>query len=177
MHKKIICLVIVLYSILLTSCSTKIDYYQSMGPKFNFQEFFQGDLIAHGMFKDRFGKVKKTFVVKMNAEWEGNICTLSEYFSYNDGTKSTRIWKIEKLSDNNFIGSADDVLGKAFGIVAGNALKWDYQLKLKVDEDEYKVDFDDWMYLVSDDVLLNQSYMNKWGINLGEVVLSIRKIK
>jgi hypothetical protein len=148
-----------------------------MGPKFNFQEFFQGDLIAHGMFKDRFGKVKKTFVVKMNAKWEGNICTLSEYFSYNDGTKSTRIWKIEKLSDNKFIGSADDVLGKAFGIVAGNALKWDYQLKLKVDEDEYKVDFDDWMYLVSDDVLLNQSYMNKWGINLGEVVLSIRKIK
>ncbi len=177
MQSKLVVSFIFFISFLLSSCSTKIDYYQSMTPKFNFQQFFQGDLIAHGMFKDRFGKVKKTFVVKMHARWEGNICILSEYFDYNDGTKSTRIWKIEKLADDKFIGTADDVIGKAFGIVSGNALKWDYQLKLKVDNDEYKVDFDDWMYLVSEDVLLNQSYMNKWGINLGEVVLSIRKLK
>lgn len=177
MQKKFYAIFLILITILLSGCSTKIDYYANMQPKFNFEKFFQGDLVAHGMFKDRFGKVKKTFVVKMNTRWEGNLCILSEYFTYNDGTTSTRIWKIEKLADNKFIGTADDVIGKAFGTVAGNTLKWDYQLKLKVDEDEYKVDFDDWMYLVSDDVLLNQSYMNKWGINLGEVVLSIRKLK
>jgi len=177
MHKKLIVFFSLISVFLLSSCSTKIDFYQTMTPKFHFEQFFQGDLVAHGMFKDRFGKVKKTFVVKMQAKWEGNICILSEYFTYNDGTTSTRIWKIEKLSEDKFVGTADDVIGKAFGIVAGNALKWDYQLKLKVDNDEYKVDFDDWMYLVSDDVLLNQSYMNKWGINLGEVILSIRKVK
>lgn len=177
MQSKLVVSFIFFITFLLSSCSTKIDYYHSMTPKFNFQEFFQGDLVAHGMFKDRFGKVKKTFVVKMNARWEGNVCILSEYFDYNDGSKSTRFWKIEKLADDKFIGTADDVIGKAFGTIAGNALKWDYQLKLKVDNDEYKVDFDDWMYLVSEDVLLNQSYMNKWGINLGEVILSIRKIK
>jgi len=37
------------------------------------------------------------------------------------------------------------------------------------------VDFDDWMYLMDDRVMLNRSAMSKFGVYLGEVTLTFRK--
>jgi hypothetical protein len=37
------------------------------------------------------------------------------------------------------------------------------------------VDFDDWMYLMDDQVMLNRSVMSKFGVRLGEVTLSFRR--
>ena len=48
-------------------------------------------------------------------------------------------------------------------------------LALPVDDKVYNVDFDDWMFLMDDKVMLNRSYMSKWGFNLGEVTLTFVK--
>jgi hypothetical protein len=37
------------------------------------------------------------------------------------------------------------------------------------------VQFDDWMYLMNDQVMLNKASMSKWGVFLGEVTLSFTK--
>jgi len=37
------------------------------------------------------------------------------------------------------------------------------------------VQFDDWMYLISERVLINRASMSKFGIELGEVTLSFYK--
>jgi len=37
------------------------------------------------------------------------------------------------------------------------------------------VQFDDWMYLMNDRVMLNKAQMRKFGIYLGEVTLSFSK--
>ena len=37
------------------------------------------------------------------------------------------------------------------------------------------VDFDDWMYLMDERVMLNRAVMSKLGIRLGEVTLSFRR--
>jgi hypothetical protein len=37
------------------------------------------------------------------------------------------------------------------------------------------VQMDDWMYLMSDRVLLNKAVMRKFGVKLGEVTLSFTK--
>ena len=39
----------------------------------------------------------------------------------------------------------------------------------------YEVQFDDWMYQMDDKVMLNRATMSKFGIELGEVLLSFRK--
>ena len=39
----------------------------------------------------------------------------------------------------------------------------------------YEVQFDDWMYLVDEKVMLNKAEMSKFGIRLGEVTLSFTK--
>ena len=44
-----------------------------------------------------------------------------------------------------------------------------------VDGKEYEVQFDDWMYLMTDKVMLNKATMRKFGVRLGEVTLSFTK--
>ncbi|MFX4389028.1 DUF3833 family protein, partial [Acinetobacter baumannii] len=69
----------------------------------------------------------------------------------------------------------DDVVGEAQGEARGNALRWRYVLALPVGDKVYNVDFDDWMYLIDDRVMLNRSAMSKFGIHLGEVTLSFTR--
>jgi hypothetical protein len=67
------------------------------------------------------------------------------------------------------------VAGVASGRTAGNAFQWAYTLKLPVDGTVYEVQFDDWMYLMDERVMLNRATMSKFGIRLGEVTLSFYK--
>ena len=74
-----------------------------------------------------------------------------------------------------YTGTADDVVGTASGRAVGNAFQWAYTLQLPVDGKVYEVQFDDWMYLVDERVMLNRATMSKFGIRLGEVTLSFQK--
>ena len=67
------------------------------------------------------------------------------------------------------------MIGEAVGTAAGNALNWHYTLALKVDERTINVQFDDWMYLIDDRVMLNKAAMSKFGVYLGEVTLAFTK--
>jgi hypothetical protein len=67
------------------------------------------------------------------------------------------------------------VVGEATGQVSGNAFRWGYTLALPVDGRVWNVDFDDWMYLMDDRVMLNKATMSKWGVKLGEVTLSFTR--
>jgi len=44
-----------------------------------------------------------------------------------------------------------------------------------VDGRTWNVDFDDWMFLVDDRVMLNRAVMSKFGVRLGEVLLSFTR--
>jgi hypothetical protein len=67
------------------------------------------------------------------------------------------------------------VVGEAIGESAGSALNWRYVMALPVDGRVWHVDFDDWMFLVDERVLLNRATMSKFGIRLGEVTLSLTR--
>ena len=77
--------------------------------------------------------------------------------------------------DGSWAVVAGDVVGEAAGQAAGNALNWAYTLRLPVDGQVYEVQFDDWMYLMDERVMLNRAVMSKFGIRLGEVTLSFYK--
>lgn len=164
------------FSLLLAGCGTvPVDTYRDERPAMDLQRYFNGTVDAWGMFQDRSGKVVKRFYVKIDAQWKGDTGVLDEHFEYSDGTRSRRVWTISRLDANRYRGTADDVIGEAQGEVQGNALRWQYVLKLEVDGRTWEVDFDDWMYMVDDQVMLNRSVMSKFGIRLGEVILSFRK--
>ena len=85
------------------------------------------------------------------------------------------MWTITRTDATHYVGRADDVVGEALGEAAGNALRWRYVLALPVDGKVWNVDFDDWMFLIDDKVMLNRSAMSKFGFGLGEVTLSFTK--
>ena len=100
---------------------------------------------------------------------------LDEDFRYSDGSTQKRIWRLRKLGDGRFSGRADDVVGEARGETRGNTFHWTYTLNLPVGDNVFEVQFDDWMYLMTDKVMLNKAAMSKFGVRLGEVTLSFVK--
>ncbi len=160
----------------LGGCSTQtIDQYRQEKPVLDLQQYFNGVLDAYGVFTDRSGTVVKRFTVVMRCSWQGDEGVLDEDFLYSDGTKQKRIWRLKKLADGRYTGTADDVVGTAQGQARGNAFYWTYTLSLPVDGSVYDVTFDDWMYLMTDTVMLNKATMSKFGVRLGEVTLSFTK--
>jgi hypothetical protein len=155
--------------------SPQIGDYAGEKPALDLRAYFNGTLDAYGIFTDRSGKVVKRFTVLMQCSWQGNEGVLDEDFSYSDGSRQRRVWRLTKLSDGRYTGRADDVVGQAFGEERGNAFRWGYTLALPVDGKVYEVQFDDWMYLMSDTVMLNKAAMSKFGVHLGEVTLSFTK--
>ena len=163
-------------SAVLAGCaSPQVSDYAQQRPKLELDRYFNGRIRAHGIFQKRGGEVVRRFTVVMDCHCEGNQGVLDEAFSYSDGSTQRRVWRLTKHENGRYTGRADDVVGEALGEVAGNALRWRYVLALPVDGKTYHVDFDDWMFLMDDKVMLNRSYMSKWGFNLGEVTLTFVK--
>lgn len=169
-------ILVALLAVLVAGCAgVKVEDYAAEKPVLDLATYFNGTLDAYGMFQDRSGKVVKRFHVVIDASWQGNVGTLDEHFTYVDGTTQRRVWTITKVDAHRYRGTADDVVGEAEGVAYGNALRWRYVLALPVDGKTYHVDFDDWMFLMDDRVMLNRSAMRKFGIGLGEVTLSFYK--
>ena len=149
--------------------------YAAETPRLDQRTNFNGPLTAHGVFTDRSGKVVRRFVVQLRGTWNGNSGVLEEDFKYSDGKVERRVWRIEDLGSGRYRGRADDVVGEAIGQAAGNALNWRYTLALPVDGRVFEVQFDDWMYLMDERVMLNKAVMSKFGVTLGEVTLAFYK--
>ena len=162
---------------LLAGCAspTPADY-ASQTPTLDLRQYFNGKLLAHGIVTDRSGKVVQRFTVLITGTWVGDTGTLDEQFSYADGRREQRVWTLLRGADGRYTGRAADVLGQADGQASGNALNWRYTLLLPVDGRTWEIQFDDWMFLVDDQVLLNRAVMSKFGIRLGEVLLSFRRL-
>lgn len=162
---------------LLTGCSsTQVQDYKNEKPVLILEDYLNGRLEAHGFFQDRSGLIVKRFKVSMQGTWNGNSGTLDEDFEYSDGTKSKRVWTLKKEANGKYSGTAADVIGVAQGETAGNAFRWKYTLDLPVGKKNYHVEFDDWMYLMNEGVMINKSKMSKFGFYLGEVTLTFRKL-
>ena len=160
----------------LTGCANpQVTDYAQERPLLELDRYFTGRVLAHGVFQKRNGTVARRFTVVMDCHWEGNQGVLDEAFTYSDGTTERRIWRLTKHADGRYTGRADDVVGEAQGQTSGNAFRWNYTLRLPVDGKEYEVQFDDWMFLVDDRVMLNRATMSKFGVTLGEVLLSFTK--
>jgi len=88
---------------------------------------------------------------------------------------TTDAWGMVQKRNGAVIGTAADVKGESVGVLAGNALHWQYTLLLPIDGNRYEVQFDDWMFLIDEHSMLNRSSMSKFGVELGQVTLFFRK--
>jgi hypothetical protein len=139
------------------------------------EDYFSGRTRAWGLFEDRFGNVRREFSIDIDGERDGERLTLTEDFTYTDGERETRIWTFDKVGADGYVASAEGVVGVATGTTNGNALRWEYDFDLPVGDRTWRVRFDDRMFLLDDDVLLNRSTVMRWGIMIGTVLISYSK--
>ena len=170
-------LAVILCLILLSGCS-KIDLtqYQPNKPELDLYEYFRGETKGYGIVQDRKGTLTRYFTVDITGtvEADGSL-KLYELFDWNDGEKSTRTWIISKDGETRFTGTAEDVEGEGKGEASGNVLNWSYVLNLEVDGRVWKINFDDWMFLVTKEVLINRAKLSKFGFTVGEVTIAFNK--
>lgn len=149
--------------------------YLQQKPALDLKQYFNGEIKGHGMVQNRNGEVDRRFVVTIKASWNGDDGILDEAFDWSDGEQQRRVWKLKAAGPNRYIGTADDVQGQAIGEVYGNALRWRYTLNVPFRGSTIGLDFDDWMLLIDDRVMLNRAVFSKWGIRMGEVTLSFSR--
>ncbi|MEM7562195.1 MAG: DUF3833 domain-containing protein [Pseudomonadota bacterium] len=169
-------LLLLLVFAMLAACSTvSVEDYADNKPRLDVRQFFNGSLDAHGIVKNRSGKVIRYFSAKIEASWKDGVGTLDEHFIFDDGEEQIRIWKLKPDESGVYHGTADDVIGVAQLKAAGNSLFLEYILRVPYGDGTIDVNIDDRMYLLNDRVLLNESILTKWGFEVGQLTLVIEK--
>lgn len=156
--------------------SMRPEDFSSKSPRFIPEQYFSGESVGHGLFFDRFGRVQLGFRVDLNGIWDGSVLTLHEVLLYDNGQKLERTYVIKKISEHLYEATTPDVVGTVRIESYGNALRWDYRLRQDIGGGSiWTLAFDDWMFLQEDGTVLNRAWASKFGIGLGEVMMSIRK--
>lgn len=179
-------IVVLLLNTLLGACATapENNAYLQHNPPLNLFNFFEGKTTAWGIVQDRKGRVTQRFRVDITGKVQGETLTLDEHFHYFLGEGiQRRIWEITRNAADDrsqsqsvsFVGKADDIVGEANGESLGNALNWTYKMDLTVSSGSYRVKFDDWMWLVDENTLVNRAYIKKFGLVMAEVTLFMQK--
>lgn len=112
------------------------------------------------MVQDYRGRVTRRFDIVMFGTWDGDTGTLEEDFSFYDGKMQKRVWTIKRLANGSYEGAA---------------MRWAYRIDLPVGDKTFRLRFDDWMYRMNDGVLINRSYLKKFGFTVAELTLFMQK--
>jgi len=169
-------LFLVVSALALAACgSVKVEDYAGNRPELVPSEFFAGKLTAHGVIKNRAGKVIRSFNATIDAGWQDGVGTLDERFIFDDGERQTRVWTLTPTAKGHYDATAGDVIGTGKAVASGNALFLDYVLRIPYDGDTLDVKIDDRMYLLNDTTLINESIMYKFGVRVGAIALVILK--
>ena len=129
--------------ILTTSCSKnnamKPEDFKNKEPRLIIENYLSGNVKAWGVLQNRSGKVTRQFSADLDGKWDGKKLILDEKFNWDDGEIQTRQWQITKIDENNYEGTAGDVVGKAKGFSYGPAFKFEYVLLVPVKGKEIKI--------------------------------------
>jgi len=168
----------ILITILLISCSNNnmkpIDF-KDQKPRLIIEDYLSGNIKAWGLLQNRSGKVTRQFSAELNGKWDGKQLILDEEFNWSDGEIQIRQWKINKIDEHNYEGTAGDVVGVAKGYSYGPAFKFEYVLLIPVKGKNMKITFDDWIFKQDDKVAINRATMSKFGIKVAELTVFFQK--
>lgn len=163
---------------LIAGCATSLEgqRYRNDTPPFDLFAFFAGDVKAWGIVQNRSGELVQRFTVDIEGTIEGDQLTLDEHFTYGLGSGvEQRVWEITRTADGSYRGTAGDILGSASGQSYGNAFRWAYEMDLPVGESSYRVRFEDWIWALDEQTLMNRSYIQKFGLDFAEVTIFMQR--
>ena len=145
--------------------------FKNQKPRLIIEDYLSGNVKAWGILENRSGKVTRQFSADLNGKLDSKVIILDEIFNLSDGEIQKRKWQITKLDQHNYVGIADDVVGKAKGYSYGPTFKFEYVLLVPVKGKKIKITFDDWIFLQDDRVAINRAKMTKFGFKVAELTV------
>jgi len=139
------------------------------GPRFHLRTHLSGPILCEGVIYGPTGRVASRFVAEMEGVWDGNTGVLKERFRYDE-------WRLFLSNDGAIRAEADDVVGAGSGRAEGPAVQLRYRIRLEPDAGGHVLDVTDWMYLMENGTIMNRSQFTKFGINVAELVATIRPV-
>jgi hypothetical protein len=149
------------------------DY--ATGPTFDIRERLNGPIICEGVIFGLTGRVTSRFVADFEASWQGNVGTMREVFTYDNGSVQNREWRLQVDAQGAIRAEAADVVGTGTGRQQGSAVLLNYRLRLPPASGGHVLDTTDWMYLTPNGSIMNRSQFRKFGIPVAELVATMRR--
>lgn len=150
--------------------------FASTGPAFDPRAFFTGRVHSWGVFENRAGEPTRRFTTASVGRRQGGTLLLDQEFTYEDGTRQQRHWRIRSVDAHHYEATANDVVGTATGAAYGNAFRWEYTVALKPGNPLYNVHLKQWMYLQADDrSMVNRGTVRTLGVEAAQVTEYFRR--
>ena len=137
------------------------------------EQFFKGRTYASGEFVNTIDGSRRGLTALIDGSFDGKTLTLVEYFTYLDGEKDKKTWRLTKTGPTTYIGTREDVVGQAQGRLDGPFFRLTYDADVKAKGSVITLKFDDVLGLEPDGSVLNRAIVSKWGVKIGEVTLKI----
>lgn len=157
-------------ALLLAACAGRpVQDFAGATPRFDPMAFFIGNTQSWGVLEARDGAPTSRLRARLNGRRDGDTLVLVQDFTFEDGRRQRRVWRLRQIDANRFDATADDVIGVATGYAYGNAFRWDYTLQTGASA-LTRVRMQHWMYLSGDgQTLLNRVVIRKFGVRIGGV--------
>jgi hypothetical protein len=136
-------------------------------PRFEPEKFFEGPTRSWGVIESRSGRPKSRFRTEMMGRREANDLVITQDFTFEDGHKQQRVWRVRRIGDHRYNATANDVVGVSHGLAYGNTFHWEYTVALRPGNPLANVRFKLWMYLQADgETMINKVTISKLGVIL-----------
>jgi Protein of unknown function (DUF3833) len=145
----------------------KPESFAGAEPRFDPLQFFDGPTRSWGVLESRSGKPKSRFKTDLMGRREGEDLVITQDFTFEDGHRQQRVWRVHRVDDHHYDATANDVVGVSHGLAYGNTFRWEYTVGKgnPFTRLQYKL----WMYLQADgETLINRVAITKLGVILAQ---------
>ncbi len=152
------------------------DNAAAADPKFRPEKFFAGHARSSGLFQNTIGKQPHRFTTNCRGQMRGRTLFLDQRFRFDDGHRQERHWQIRRIDATHYLGWANDVVGEAYGEVAGADFHFSYTVALQPGNPLFNVRLNQTMTLHRDGIVENQATIRKLGVPLSRITEQFRSV-
>ena len=176
MYSKLMFMFMVIVIATLTGCASNPDVPIPTSKRLILEQALVGKMAGDGAIINALTGAETRFTVVITGSGDGKNLTLVENFTYSDGKKEEKTWRLIKVSDGEYQGTRDDIIGTAKVIQDGNAVRLNYVLAVDTGLGKLALNFRDLLSLQDDGTIENRAVASKLGLRLARVVLTLHPV-
>ncbi|MCE9523792.1 MAG: DUF3833 domain-containing protein [Alphaproteobacteria bacterium] len=168
-------LAVMIMGFTLSACASRPEYEgKAPSQTLILEKTLVGRTTGDGAFVNSITGGETKFSVVIDGTWDGKILTLVEDFTYTDGTKERKTWRLTKSAEGQYRGVREDVIDAADVTQDGTGVRLDYRVTLTTGLGDIDVRFQDLLYLEADGTIANKAVVSKFGLRVGRVHITMR---